>query len=86
MGQGGIFPWRTPPPHRCGGISWQTPQGCHIVWEGKSTCRISGDRGQLRGRARPYWAVVGVEPDELFPFPHLGRRGWCCWWGWDETQ
>jgi len=38
------------------------------------TCRISEDLGQLRGRARLYWAVVGVEPEELFPSPSLGGR------------
>jgi len=62
---------------RCGGISWQTPQGRHIVWEGKLTCHISGDPSQLRGRARPCWVVVGVvEPEELFLSLSLGERGW----------
>ena len=23
--------------------------------------------------------------DELFPSLSLGERGWCCWWGWNET-
>jgi len=27
-----------------------------------------------------------VEPEELFLSLSLGERGWCCWWGWDETH
>ena len=74
--RGGIFLWRIPTLPRCGGISWQTPRGCHTVWEGKLTCRISGDPGQLRGKAIPCWEVVGVEPEELFLFLSLGERSW----------
>jgi len=79
--QGGISLWRIPPPPRYGGISWQTPQCCHIVWEGKFTCSISGDPGPLRGRASLYSAVVGVEPEGLFPSLSLGEWSWCCQWG-----
>jgi len=42
------------------------------VWKGKLTGHILGDRGQLRGRARLCWEVVGVEPEELF-FSHCNN-------------
>ena len=44
------------------------------------TCHISEDPGQLRVRARLYWAVVRVEPEELFPSLSVGELGggwWC---------
>jgi len=83
---GGTFLWRISPLPWCRSISWQTPHGCHIVWEEMLTGHISGDRGQLRGIARLCYEVVGPGLEELFLSPSLRERGWCHQWGWGVSS